>query len=315
MLGMVIFTILEFGLNSLNPPLVITLLISMVDYFLIVFLYYGIATLAFQKHTWLLWGSAVAIYVIAYMFTGISTVWVVLSEWSMILFGGVVIGRLTLKHLEHKKVYTFGMIAVIIFALAMFAPLWNLVMTDFSSFANEMIESGKQTLPSAGYSAEEVATLLTSFDKVIGFITRIIPALLILGSVFQFSIGYLLFAFLLQRKYPASRPVMPFTLWKMPFYVTVILLMGAVMHFFGNEPLKQIGDNILTFLSVFYCIFGLSLIEHYLRRFKMHPVFRLGFYILLFLTQMVGFFVAVFLGFIDSFKDFRNIEQLKLKKE
>lgn len=315
MIAMVIFTILEFGFNSSKLPFEILLGISVLNYFLIVFLYYGIATLAYQHRTWLLWGSGAAIYIVAYMFTGLSSIWAVLSEWSMILFGGAVIGRLTYKNIEHQKVYIFGMLAVTMFALFMFAPFWSIIIDEFTTYGAEMIESAKQTLPLIGYSAEEIATHAFRFEAAFAFIARIIPALLLFSAVMQFSIGYLFFVHILKRKNESIRPVAPFNMWKMPYYVTAVILIAAVMRFIGNESIILVGDNILTFLALFYAITGLSLMEYYIKKIKLHPFVRICFYVLLFLTQHIGFFAAVFLGFIDSFKDFRNKEKLSLQNE
>ena len=99
------------------------------------------------------------------------------------------------------------------------------------------------------------------------------------------------------------------------FYVSFILLIGAGMRFLGTDTITQIGDNVLVFLAVFYSISGLSLIEYYLKKLKLPPFVKFSFYLLLFITQLIGFFVAVFAGFIDSFKDFRNKEQLNLQNE
>ena len=251
---------------------------------------------------------------LGYAFTGLESAWTVLAEWSMILFGGAVIGRLTLKQIEQKHVYTFGMLAVVLFAFAMYAPHLKLLLATFHDESVKMLDIGKQFLAGSGSSAEETATMLVGMEKTLGFFERILPALIILGAVFQFTFGYLIFAYRTQQSDPGVN-LQPFIMWKMPYYATPLLLVGALMNFFGNDMIARVGDNLLTFLVVFYSITGLALIEFFLRKLKLHPIMRFSVYLLLFLTQYISFFFAVFLGFIDSFKDFRNKQLLSLQNE
>ncbi len=313
--AMALFTLLEFALKGVESSVILIYGVSTINYFLILILYIGIATLAYKGHTWLLWGCGLAVYIVGFMFTGIDFAWTMFSEWSMILFGGAIIGRLTLKNEAPQKVYTIGLAAVLLFALVMYLPLLNIITEAISKMSTAMIENAKTTLPATGYSAEETATLITGFNKTSAFIKRVIPSILLLTSVLQYSIGYLVFMNILSKKDTTVLKTTPFTMWRMPFYVSFILLIGAGMRFFGTETITQIGDNILVFLAVFYSISGLSLIEYYLKKLKLPPFVKFSFYLLLFITQLIGFFGAVFAGFIDSFKDFRNKEQLNLQNE
>ena len=313
--AMFLFTLLEFGLKGVELPGLLVLGTSSISYFLMLALYVGIALLAYKGHTWLLWGCGIAVYMLGYMFTGIDYAWTMFSEWSMILVGGAVIGRLTQKNESLLKVYTYGLLAVLLFSIAMYLPLLSLLTTEFAKSSAAIIEKARQTFPTAGYSAEETATLITGMQQTLSFTSHIIPALVMLSSVLQYSIGYILFMYTLSRYENKPMQVSKFSMWKMPYYATAVLLFGAVLRFFGNDSVSQVGDNILVFLVVFYSISGLSIIEHYLQKLKLPPFVKFSFYLLLFITQLIGFIGAIFIGFIDSFKDFRNIEQLNLQKE
>jgi len=313
--AMFLFTLLEFGIKGVDFPAAMIFGISSINYFLVLVLYVGIAMLAYKGHTWLLWGSGIAVYVFGYMFTGLDFVWTMFSEWSMILFGGFLIGRLTLKEEKQLKVFMLGMAAVLLFAMAMYLPLFTVITEEFSKASSAMIESAQLTLPTAGYSAEETATIITSLQKSLSFTERVMPSLLLLSSVLQYSIGYLAFIFLLYKRENLSSVMTRFTEWKMPYYAAVFLLAGVAFRFFGNETISRVGDNLLVFLAIFYSICGLSLLEFYLKKMKFSPFIKFGFYLLLFITQLIGFFVAVFVGFLDSFKEFRNRDQLDLQNE
>lgn len=315
LIAMFLFTLLEFGIKGVELPVILVLGISSVNYFLILILYAGIAMLAYKGRTRLLWGSGLAVFIVGLMFTGTDFVWTMFSQWSMILFGGAVIGRLTMKNEAVQKVYTFGMLAVLLFALTMYLPLLSIIAEEFTKASATMIENAAISLPAAGYSAEETATLITGVNKSLSFTGRIIPSLLLLSSVLQYTLGYFIFVYILSRRENSVSKIAPFSMWKMPYYLTIILLAGACFRFFGGESVSLMGDNVLVFLAFFYSISGLALMEYYLKKLKFPPFVKVSFYILLFITQLVGFFVAVFAGFIDSFKDFRNSEQLNLQNE
>lgn len=313
--AMVLFTLLEFGLKGVDSSVIMIIGMSSINYFLVLILYVGIAILAYKGHTWLLWGCGLVVYIAGFMFTGVYFAWTMFSEWSMILFGAALVGRLTLKNEKPQKVYIIGLAAVLLFALMMYLPLLNIITEAVSKMTATMLDNAKTTLPATGYSVEETATLITGFNKTSAFIERVLPSILLLSSVLQYSIGYLVFMNILSKKDNSVSKTAPFTTWKMPFYVSFVLLIGASMRFLGTETITKIGDNILVFIAVFYSISGLSLIEYYLKKLKLPPFVKFSFYLLLFITQLIGFFGAVFAGFIDSFKDFRNKEQLNLQNE
>ncbi len=313
--AMFLYTLLEFGIKGVALPGILILGVSSINYMLILFLYVGIALLAYQGHTWLLWGSAVLVYIIGYMFTGLDFAWTMLSQWSMILFGGFVIGRLTLKQEANQKVYTIGMVAVLLFALSMYLPLLSKLTAGIAEASADMLATAQTSMPTMGYSAEETATWINGMNVSLAFVQRIFPALLILSAVFQYSIGYMIFNAFISRKESTVESIPAFTLWKMPFYLTPLLLGAACLRFFGGESLRLVGDNILVFLTVFYSIAGLSLIDYYLKKLKFPSYVKVSFYILLFFTGHLGFVVTVFAGFIDSFKNFRKSDQLNLQNE
>ena len=112
-----------------------------------------------------------------------------------------------------------------------------------------------------------------------------------------------------------ANTISPFVLWKMPFAVMVVLIVAILMRLLGSETLKLTADNIVAFLALFYSITGLALIEFYLRKFNFSTALKIIFYIVFFMSQFIGLFVAAFLGFVDSFVDWRKVQQLSLEKK
>lgn len=313
--AMFFYTILQFGNLAKSTEISIVMLISSVIYFLVIFLFFGIANLAYKQHTYLLWGSAVLSFVIGYFLSGLTGVWSLLSSWSMILFGGTIVGRLTLSKYNPQKVYILGLITVMLFAVALFSPLWSDLIEAANQGSETMLENTRQNLLTLGYGADAVENNLNSARGSLKVLINLIPALTVISVAMQFSIGYIIFLLWLDKNNYQNKLLAPFIFWKVPFGIMLILIITILLRVFGNEMLIHIADNIIAIIAVFYAITGLALMEYYLRKFRLSRFMKIIFYIMLFLTQVIGFFVAVILGFIDSFIDWRKVQQLSLVKE
>lgn len=106
-----------------------------------------------------------------------------------------------------------------------------------------------------------------------------------------------------------------FANWRVPFMVTPVLLLAMAFQVVGGGTLKLIGSNMLVILAVYYGVTGLALIEYYLKRLQLSLGMKFMFYLLMFLTQMVGFIMAAFLGFLDSFFHWRLRTEMRAEAE
>lgn len=314
-LAMSIYTVLQYGKVTGEASLGMIFLVSSLSYFLAIFLYYGIAYLAYQNRTYLLWGGGALAFIVGYFMSGLTGVWSLLTGWSMILFAGTIVGRLTLSRQNRQKIYIISVLTVVVFAVGQFFPLWNDLMNAATQGSESMLEEARQNLVSAGYGADAVEKNLDSARKSLHMLIRLIPALTIMSVVMQFSIGYLVFAYWIDRKGYQDKRLTPFVYWKVPFGVMPALIMAILARISGYDALVHIADNTIAILALFYAVTGLALVEFYLRRFKLSKLMKVLFYIMLSFTQLIGFFVTVLLGFIDSFVDWRKIHQLNSVKE
>lgn len=314
---MLLFSYLSFGAldkKSANDPFLVLLLSSAV-YFMTVYLYFGIANMAYENRNNLLWISGIVAIVLGYMVSGLSNLYLMLTGWSMLLFGGALAGRLTFRKRPAATVYIVGTVAVGIFAIAYYWPIWPLLTDSLNQYFVQMTESLRSSMLTMGYGADAVNESVESAHKMGQFIVRVMPALSVLGSVMQFSIGYLLFLIVLERFKTGQKLIQPFSLWKMPFWLMPVAIVAMLLILLGGNSLEQFGENLLVFLVVYYAITGLALIEFYLKKFKFSLFFKILFYIFLALTQLVGFFAAALLGFVDSFTDWRKVQSLSFENE
>lgn len=305
--AMFVYAVVTFAAPSVATGVVSIALLAALAYGLVVYLYYGIARLAFMRRTYLLWGSAVGAVVLSYMVSGLSEVWLVLSGWGMVLFGGVIVGRLCAGGRGWSATYLYGMAAVAIFAIAQYSPLWVQLSSMTDEGTGLLLEELNANLLAAGYTADAIADSLAQTRKLVDVMIRLIPAATVMAAIAQFSLGFIIFSRWATRRSVDVAPLAPLSKWKMPFWVTPALILIILIRVLAEEPWIQVADNLLAALSLFYCLTGMSLIDHFLVSLKISRFMKVLFYILLFFTQLAGYFVAVLLGFLDSFFDWRKL--------
>lgn len=315
--GMLVYAVL-IGLVVGSVGGALGVILSTVAYLLSIYLYYGIARLAFGGHNYVLWGFAVAAVVVSYLLAGRAGLSFILASWSLVLFGGAVVGRLSARGHNQQWVYVAGLAVVLAFALAQFAPQWRVWMSAASEFVDDAVDYFIQQAIALNYGADAIRQDMEQMRKVLSGSVRLVPAVTVLSAVLPFSVGYLAFNRRLDAKRYPGRAVRPFQMWKMPFGVLPILIVTMLVRLLGTPTLVLAADNVLAFLAFFYLVTGMAMIEYYLRRYL--PRFlRILFYVTFFLTQFGGFYIAavmlltvIFLGFIDSFLDWRKVRQLSL---
>ncbi|UCE24025.1 MAG: DUF2232 domain-containing protein [Candidatus Zixiibacteriota bacterium] len=303
------------GLASNPESLGASIVVSTLAYIVAIYVYYGVARLAFVNRNYLLWSSGVLAFLISYSFTGLADLWSLITGWSMILVAGTVLGRFSQSGFDQSRVFLFSLLLVAAFAIAQYFPMWQQMMSVMQGMFEKMVDDARQNLVTLGYGADAVRHGLDSTEKTLKALVRLIPSLTVLGAVFPFTIAYLIFNWRLDRNSYPGKTVAPFIRWKMPFAVTPVLIITILIRLVGSNPLKLVADNILVFLSLFYSITGLALIEFYLRKFKFSAFLKVTFYIIFLMSQFIGLFAAAFLGFVDSFVDWRKVQQLSLEEK
>jgi uncharacterized protein YybS (DUF2232 family) len=310
-----VVAILAYSVSTVQWPFLLTVLISLVAYFATIYLYFGIAELAFDRWTYLLWGSAVAAFVLGFVISGLTNFWPLLTGCSMILCGGVITGRLMADGKSVGHVYLLAGLAVAMFFIAQFSSFWGPAMQKMTEGLPAILTQMESLYGSLGVGADVAQDALAQSEKMFMAVTRVIPALTVLGALIQFSIGFLAFSYLMGRRYPLKRFWIPFSNWRVPFAFTPLLVVAIVGRLVGNETLQLIADNVLAILGVYYSIAGLALIEYYMHKLNLSPLLRISFYLMLFITQFWSLLAAaalfvtlILLGFADSFADWRNKE-------
>ena len=301
---MVVYSVVTYtNPAGLNLP---SMLMATGSYLLAIYLFFGIAWLAFRRRTLLLWGTAAFAVILGYLLAGTTNGWQLVTNWSLLLFAGVITGRLNIKGGSQVRIYVLGAAAVVVFGLLQMYPYWSDLIRLASENSQLMVNDVRDNLITMGYGAEAVADEVAFLQRMLDLVIHLIPASMILGLVVQFSIGFLLFLHRVDRLRLYGRRLLPYTEWKMPFAVTPALILAILARVLGGDQVQMVADNCLAVLSVYYCLTGLSVCEYYLRKLQLTRLMKFLFYVVLFFTQVIGYFVLVLVGFIDSFADWRK---------
>jgi uncharacterized protein YybS (DUF2232 family) len=185
-------------------------------------------------------------------------------------------------------------------------PIWSDLIGLASENSQLMVNDVRENLIAMGYAADAVTDEVAFLQRMMDLVIHLIPASMILGILVQYSAGFLFFLYRVDTQQVARKRLVPYTLWKMPFTVTPVLILAILARVLGGSQLQMIADNCLAILSVYYCLTGLSVCEHYLRKLQLTRLMKFLFYVVLFFTQVIGYFVMVLVGFIDSFADWRK---------
>jgi len=274
-----------------------------------IFLYRGIAGVALRRKTVTLVSVAVVSGIFAAMTCPDDQRVMMLANLGMIVIAAMVVGRQATIEQSQLKLYLLGLAVVVAGSLLMLAPFWSELLQRADQARVEAAESLRSYFSTLGYSQDVIETSLSQFDSMARGVTRLMPVATVMNLVTQYSIGFLWF---LWRGVPDGATVgrlRPFNLWKMPFALTPVVIVTILVKLIGGEFLVLVADNLLAALSVFYCVTGLSLAEHFLSRIKLSLFTKVLFYVMLTFSGLIGYFGVVLLGLIDSFADWRKVSE------
>jgi hypothetical protein len=304
---MLLYPAVRVGPEARTLSSTAAMILGATAYLLAVYLYYGIATLAYRRSTYLIWFGGLGGMVIGYFVSGVGNLWLLICGWSMVFVASVAVGRMAGEGRARLTVYLIGAAVVAAVVLALYGPKWVQIMKVVGALGDLLIKDFAANLQANGYTPDMVRSYSEALKKLLNVFTRLVPASMLLGAVAQYSIGYLWFYGSTARSETETTPMESFFVWKNPVGGVAGVIVGVIARLAGGETLRLVADNLLAVLAVFYCITGLALIEFYMRRLGFPRIMRVLFYLLLFFTQLAGFVAAVLLGFIDSFADWRKV--------
>ena len=310
-----LLALLGFSQLGVNAPLLIGLVVGIAVFALTVWTYYALARVALMGEYRPIAIASLAALVVTGALNGWTGMWQVATGIATIVGGACVLGYLTGRGYRSRSIYIGGAIAVALLFTLQFGPIWGPLIDSAGTASTSALEELKRMMVTFGYSDQQITDNSLAMKRMFEFVIGLMPALTVLSSMLQFTLGFFLFAWWADRKRPELGLAVHFDRWRVPFKFTPLLILAIAAHALGNETLVLIGRNILAIMAVYYGVAGLSMVEYYLKKLQLSLGMKILFYLLLFFTQMVGFAMAAILGFLDSFFDWRTRTELREQME
>ena len=304
--GMLVYHLVGFVLIKLTDSFPLVLLASTAAYLLAIYLFYGLACLAFRGQNNLLWSAAAVVLAVSLAATGFKDGFIVTGSWVMLVAASAAAGNLARNGQSGLKIYLAGMAVIVFFHLVVFLPLWPEMMKELTKEMPRLLDFFKTFLVNGGYNQSTADDYTFGLRRMFDLLIHLVPAAMIMGVVTQFSIGLMVFFLRGVDGFMTDRLLPAFHYWKMPFGFIAPVIVAVLMRVLGGNILQIIADNVLFVLAVYYCLTGLALSEYVIKKIRMSTVMRILYYIMLFFSSIYGFIIFALLGFIDSFKDWRK---------
>ena len=306
LIAVLVYPMLSFGLGMGSREIVLSFLGSALSYPLAMYLYRGIPGVVASGRVMLLALTALAAVLLGAVWCPSPLVLMMLSSWLTIVGAGVVVGYRLRTETSQLRLYLWGLAIVTIGALAVWVPQLPMMMSGVAESMALAVEDLKKSFTMAGVGEGAVADYMEQAQKLFAIGVHLIPSLLIMTTIMQYSIGFLWFMHRDGERLTRTGKLCSFMRWRVPFAVTPVLVVLAVTRLIFGQTVAPVTDNVMTSLSVFYCVTGLSLVTYVLDKGKVSLALRIPFYVMLTLTGLFGYFGLTLLGFLDSFFDWRK---------
>lgn len=304
--ALIVFPWLNFGLVHRIENLPLATLLMTIAYLLGIFVFKSVASAAREGSITLTLGAAVLGGLIGGISCQPEQIWMMTVIWSAMILTGWLVGRRARSEPSGLRLYLWGTAVILVGGLIVLAPQWPELMRVAALASQDMVAKIENVMVTGGYNVDAARIYGEQVQSGMNLAIRLMPAATIMNLVLQFSLGFLWF---LGRPRPGENTlsVRPFTAWKVPFALMPVLLAVVPARLFGGPTLALAADNILLVLSIYYCVGGLALMEHFLHRLKMATGMKILFYIMMVITGLLGYLITVVIGFLDSFADWRRL--------
>lgn len=181
---------------------------------------------------------------------------------------------------------------------------FEVVRTYLKSNLNEALQNYGQM----GLEKDKAVEIQAYGKAVINTITRVYPALMVVGSGFVVWLNVFLGRRILRLTHLGYPSFENTDQWQAPEILVWGLIAAGFCLFFPIGGVKFIGINSLIVLMTVYLFQGVSILLFFLNKYHVPPWIRAAIYLLLFFQQFFLLFVALG-GLFDQWIDFRKIHK------
>ncbi|MCX5849998.1 MAG: DUF2232 domain-containing protein [Deltaproteobacteria bacterium] len=181
---------------------------------------------------------------------------------------------------------------------------WQLVEKYIASTIEENVKLYSQ-LP---LKAEDINFIQDNKKNIIDGLTRIFPAIIVMGSAFIIWINFLLGKRILNKAgiiYPVFATLAH---WKASESIIWIFIISGALFFVPHKDANFIGLNIFLVMCFVYFLQGLAIVSFFFQKKNAPLFFRYIFYFLIAVQQFLVIPIAI-IGLFDIWIDFRKFFQ------
>lgn len=242
----------------------------------------------------------------------------------MVLLGfgilGATLGYTIKKELSFNEIILFGSIAslfskIMIILIGIWLLDINLLIFDVEQ-VDRIVTQSLNFYQGIGLTGEQLEFLKESLTQTLNIFRIAFPAILILASIFDVSINYIVARVVLKRFGYNLPGFSSFSNWRASKSFFWSYFLGIISIFLGvkyNIPLlNKIGVNIQIFFTIVFFVCGLSLVNFLLERYKIKSFLKWIIYIMI-CIQPIFSQLATWIGILDVWIDFRELIEAKGK--
>jgi len=242
----------------------------------------------------------------------------------MILLGfgilGVTLGYTIKKELSFNEIILLGSIAslfskVMIILIGIWLLDINLLIFDVEQI-DKIVTQSLNFYQGIGLTGEQLDFLKESLTQTLNIFRIVFPAMLILASVFDVFINYIVARVVLKRFGYNLPGFSSFSNWRASKSFFWSYLLGIISIFLGvkyNIPLlNKIGVNVQIFFTIVFFVCGLSLVNFLLERYKIKSFLKWIIYIMICIQPILSQIIT-WTGILDIWIDFRKLIEARVK--
>jgi uncharacterized protein YybS (DUF2232 family) len=199
-----------------------------------------------------------------------------------------------------------GAALLVLYSMMSATTPWTLVSDNVNKSAALVLEVYRELDP----SEENIRTLTASMDEITYLLLRVMPGLVICGTLFLVWINLLLSRPLLRSKQLLSPAFARLDEWRAPERLVWVVVGSLFLLLAGSGGLKLAAINGLIVMMMIYFFQGIAVVSFYFKKKQFPKALRAILYGLMAMQQLL-LLVVVAMGFFDMWFDFRRLRKVE----
>ena len=199
-----------------------------------------------------------------------------------------------------------GAVMLALYSLLSTASPWAVV----SDYLEKSVEMAIAMYREIDASEEKIEILARSLEGILYLMLRIIPAIVIVTTLFVVWSNLLLARSLLRSKELFCPDFGKLNQWKAPEHLIWVAIASGGLLLFAHPGIKMLGINGLIVIMMIYFFQGIAIVSFYFEKKQFPKVLRAILYGLIAMQQLL-LLVVIAVGFFDVWIDFRRTRKVE----